>query len=138
MTAMALPLVSAHPAVASAKAKDCLAGTWEDEEGNEYEFKGSSGPCASSYKIEGKLTFSTEFKGLPWKVKGSGTGTSFAFEVYASQVGSADGFCSYVEHGTVSGSPPSESASGTYSNLSPCSGGGIFYMVQESAGPVNR
>jgi hypothetical protein len=127
------PSASAQPTAPVAKeAKDCLAGIWQDEFGNEYSFKGKSSGCTTSYKIRGSLTYGAGLQGLPWKISGSGMSTSIAFEVIASAKGQAAGGCSFVVHATVSGSPPAESASGTYSDLSPCSGGNIFYMVQDS------
>jgi hypothetical protein len=130
LTVLAFPLTSGQPE--PARAKDCLAGTWADEEGNEYSFRGSSGACAPSYTIKGKLYFSTEFQGLPWKLSGSGQGTSFGFEIIPSSSGYAHGYCPIAYRGTVSGSPPTESAIGTYSEPAPCSESGIFYMTQQS------
>jgi hypothetical protein len=131
---LALPFASARSGSATARqAKDCLAGIWYDEFGNEYSFKGKSSACEPSFAIKGRLTYAPTPTGLHGNISGSGMGTSVAFEVTPSTAASGAGDCPFVVHATVSGSPPAESASGTYSDLSPCSGGNVFYMTQSSA-----
>jgi hypothetical protein len=134
----ALPAVSAYSNAAPAKAVDCLAGNWSDGFGNNFHFKGESGSCTSSYRIKGQLTSSSYLPNTPWKSKGTGSGSSFTFVNKDSDP--SNGFCSFSYTGTVSGTAPDQTASGSWQNLktgsSDCTGSGSFTMVQTSAGPV--
>jgi hypothetical protein len=110
VVATALPVVSAQSTVSRTTATDCLAGTWVDSYGNHYRFTGSSAGCPTSYKIKGKVTSSPYLSDIPWKITGSGTGTSFTFTAHAPK-GVPSNECSYVV--TASFPPGNSTASGT-------------------------
>ncbi len=136
VTLTALPAASAQP-VATEKSKNCLAGYWYDNFGNDFHFTGKSGSCSASYTIKGKLYSSPYLVGTPWKVTGTGLSSFFNFTVHASKAGKAAGDCSFVYYGTVSGTPPTETASGNWFDLI-CSGSGTFTLTQTAAGPVMK
>ncbi|MHB8565917.1 MAG: hypothetical protein ACYC9U_02325 [Nitrososphaerales archaeon] len=112
-----------------------FAGKWSDSFGNSYHFKGQSN-TASSYKIKGALTSSSYLLNTPWKIKGSGSGSSFTFKVIDAVRSNGD--CTFVVSGTISGSLGSQTASGTWQNVgsSSCTSTGSITLTQTAANPV--
>jgi hypothetical protein len=129
---LAFPMAAAQtPSLA--RAKDCMAGTWTDSFGSGYTFSGKSGACAASYPIKGDLVSEVGTPGLPWKITGHGAGTSVSFTVHASKTAKAQGYCSYSVSLTVSGTPPTETATGSYANAAPCTGSGSISFTQDTS-----
>ena len=131
----ALPVVSAQPVAVEKSSKNCMAGHWFDQDGNDYKIKGSSTACGAPYSFKGSLYSSPYLEGLPWKVTGTGAYDGFTLVIHASATAIADGDCSGTAMGILSGSPPSQTATGIWYNIG-CGGNGTFTFNQTSAGPV--
>ena len=139
VTLTALPAASAQPAVTAKVSKTCFAGYWYDNYGNDYQITGkSTSTCSNGYSFSGTLYSSPYLCGTPWKVAGYGSYSGgFEITVEISSGGISCGDSAFVQYGYVSGTPPSETASGTWQDLS-VSGTGSFTLTQTAAGPATH